>query len=68
MDDLSPEALARCESALAYIEDMSAWYDEDVEGEPKRAFARKILTQIERRGDLAPTETAWVESRLNERY
>jgi hypothetical protein len=68
MDDLSPESRAHCESALDYIEDMSAWYDEDVEGAPKGEFVRRILKQIEYRGEITPSEARWVEKRLGERY
>lgn len=68
MDAADTESMARRESALAYIEDMSAWYDEEAEGAPKIAYARQILDQIERRGELTPEESAWVSDRLADRF
>ena len=57
-----------CESALAYVDDMSEWYDAEAEGGSKLEFALKILDQIDRRGRLSQSQRDWCENRIRERY
>jgi hypothetical protein len=68
MDALPPESQARCDLALAYIEQMVAWYDEEMEEEPKRVFAHRILHQADKRTPFNTQERAWLEERINAEY
>ena len=66
--DLTQNDLRECESALAYIEDMTAWFDEKSEDGTRLDFALRILDQIDRRGNLSHSQKAWCESRVREIY
>ncbi|HEY3413221.1 MAG TPA: hypothetical protein VGM51_09210 [Armatimonadota bacterium] len=66
--DLTPDDLRECESAMSYIEDMTAWFDEEAEEGTKLDFALRILDQIDRRGSLSRSQKAWCETRVRERY
>jgi hypothetical protein len=68
MDELSPESQARCDTALAYIQHMAAWYDEELEDEPKRVFAHRILDQAEKRTPFTTRERAWLEERIDAEF
>lgn len=66
--ELTQDDLRECESALAYIDDMTAWFDEETEEGTKLAFALRILEQIDRRGSLSGSQRLWCESRVREIY
>ena len=65
METLSPESQAKCDTALGYIRHMIAWYDEELEDEPKRVFAQSILHQTDKRTPFTPQERAWLEEKLD---
>lgn len=62
---MNAESLEHCATALSYIEEMTAWFDEDVESETRLDFARKVLAEIEQKGKLGRDELAYCEERLN---
>ena len=66
--ELSDNDLRECESAMSYIEDMAAWFDEETEEGSKLDFALRILDQINRRGRLSPAQKAWCEERVRAVY
>lgn len=61
---LDSESRNRCDKILAYVEDMSEWYDEDLEGAPKRDFALRILDQIDDRDKLTRDERSNCENKI----
>lgn len=65
---LTEQDTRECESALAYIDDMAAWHDEDTGEGSKLEFALRILDQIDRRGDLTAAMKAWCDTQIRSRY
>lgn len=63
---LSEQDLKECESALAYVHDMSEWFDAEAEGDSRLDYALRILDQIDRRGSLSRAQLAWCEQRLRD--
>ena len=66
--DLTQNDLRDCESAMSYIEDMTAWFEEESEDGTRLDFALRILDQIDRRGNLSRSQKTWCESRVREIY
>jgi hypothetical protein len=64
----TPQEQRECEIALAYIDDMAAWYDEESEDGSKLDFALRILDQIDRRGRLSPGMHSWCAECVREKY
>jgi len=65
MPHLTPASQAKCDLALSYIQEMTAWYDEEMEGEPLTVYALRILDQVDKRTPLTPDERAWLEAKIN---
>jgi hypothetical protein len=64
MTELSPESQARCDIALGYVQQMIAFYDEDLEDDPKIVFAHRVLDQVDKRTPLTPEERTWLEDKI----
>jgi hypothetical protein len=62
------EVPQQCRSALAYIDDMSEWYEDDVEERSRLEYALQILNQIEMQGRLSGAEAAFCAERVREKY
>lgn len=65
MADLSPESQAKCDLALSYIQEMIAWYDEDLEDAPLAEYVRGVIHQVDKRTPLTDLERAWLEEQIN---
>jgi hypothetical protein len=65
MPDLPPDSQAKCDLALSYVQEMIAWYDEDMEDEPLAAYVRDVIDQVDKRTPLTDAERAWLEANVN---
>lgn len=61
MPQLSPSSQAKVDLALSYIQEMVAWYDEEMEDAPLSDYVRGVIDQVDKRTPLTDEERAWLE-------